>query len=76
MYAMTIPLVMMVVVIAYLPIVGWSIAFFNYIIGVPLFDTEFVGLRYFRQFLLHTHGQGQVDMVRIILILPLRCASC
>ena len=51
-YAMTIPLVMMVVVFAYLPIVGWSIAFFNYIIGVPLFDTEFVGLRYFRQFLL------------------------
>jgi ABC-type polysaccharide transport system permease subunit len=51
-YAMAIPLVLFVVVFAYVPIVGWSIAFFDYIIGVPIFDTEFVGLHFFRQFLL------------------------
>jgi ABC-type polysaccharide transport system permease subunit len=50
-YAMAIPLVSLVLVFAYVPIVGWSIAFFDYIIGVPVFETEFVGLKFFRQFL-------------------------
>ena len=32
----------------YIPLMGWLISFFDYKAGVPLFETEFVGLKYFR----------------------------
>ena len=37
-----------VVVFAYVPLFGWSYAFFDYKPGLKLFDCEFVGLKFFK----------------------------
>jgi len=37
-----------VVVFSYLPLAGWSIAFFDYKPGISLFNTPFTGLKYFK----------------------------
>ena len=45
----------------YVPLFGWSIAFFQYTPGASLSAENFVGLKYFKQFFLDT-----VDMSRVI----------
>jgi ABC-type polysaccharide transport system permease subunit len=41
------PFLVMVIVFNYIPIFGWSYAFVNYIPGVSVFESDFVGLKYF-----------------------------
>ena len=48
---MALPLMIMVIMFAYVPLFGWAYAFFDYKPGVPLFSNEFVGFKYFEQFL-------------------------
>ncbi len=48
---MLIPAVLHVIVFVYGPMWGMLIAFFNYNPGLGIFGSEYVGLRYFREFL-------------------------
>lgn len=43
-----VPFLVMVSIFAYVPIFGWSYAFVDYIPGVPVKDSQFAGLKYFR----------------------------
>lgn len=45
---MALPFLTLVVMFHYLPLVGWLYAFYDYIPGIPLFECEFVGLKFFR----------------------------
>ena len=55
------PFLVFVVLFSYVPLFGWSIAFFQYTPGSSLSAENFVGLKYFRQFFMDT-----VDMWRVI----------
>ena len=46
-FLMTLPFLLIVFIFAYVPLFGWSYAFFDYRPGFKLLDTEFVGLKYF-----------------------------
>lgn len=41
------PFLALVLVFSYFPLYGWIYSFFNYRVGFNLFDTEFVGLKWF-----------------------------
>ena len=45
---MTYPLFLLVILMSYVPLWGWSIAFVNYSPGVSVLDSAFEGLRFFR----------------------------
>lgn len=55
------PFMVFVLLFNYVPLFGWSIAFFQYTPGASLSAENFVGLKYFKQFFLDT-----VDMSRVI----------
>lgn len=58
---MALPLMAMVIMFSYIPLFGWSYAFFDYKPGVPLLQNEFVGFKYFKQFL-----TDRWDMYRVM----------
>ncbi|QNK58964.1 sugar ABC transporter permease [Paenibacillus sp. PAMC21692] len=47
-FMMLLPLLLLVIVFNYVPLFGWIYAFFNYKPGIPLSETPFAGLEYFR----------------------------
>lgn len=47
-FLLTVPLLLLVFVFSYLPLTGWSYAFFDYSAGMKLRDCEFVGLEHFK----------------------------
>lgn len=47
-FLLTTPLLAMVFMFSYLPLTGWSYAFFDYRAGMKLHDTPFVGFKYFK----------------------------
>lgn len=49
--AMAIPFMLMVFLFNYMPLMGWILAFFEYRPGVPLNQNEFVGFKYFIEFI-------------------------
>lgn len=49
-WLLCIPIIIWVVVFAYVPMYGLLIAFVEYFPGMSIFDCEFVGLKYFRDF--------------------------
>ena len=44
---MVLPLMVLVFLIFYVPLLGWIISFYDYRSGVPLFENEFIGMKYF-----------------------------
>ena len=58
---MAIPFMIMVIMFSYIPLFGWALAFFNYKPGVDLFQNEFVGFKYFIDFL-----TDRWDMYRVM----------
>lgn len=46
--AMSLPIMIWLIVFAYVPIVGWVIAFFNFRPGISILDSNFIGLHNFR----------------------------
>ncbi len=48
---------------AYLPLYGWSYAFFNYRAGLKLLDCEFVGFKYFNNLIANPVLRGEVFRV-------------
>lgn len=49
-WLLCIPIIIWVVLFAYVPMYGLLIAFFDYMPGMPILDCEFVGLKYFKDF--------------------------
>lgn len=47
-FIMTLPFVILVFMFSYIPLFGWIYAFFDYKPGIPLFNSDFVGLKYFK----------------------------
>lgn len=58
---MALPFIALVVMFSYVPLFGWSYSLFNYRPGIPLFDSPFVGLKYFTMFL-----TDRYDMLRVM----------
>ena len=48
-FLMMLPFLLAVFLFAYLPLYGWSYAFYNYKFGVPMDQQEFVGLKWFTE---------------------------
>lgn len=46
-FLLALPFVLLVFVFNYIPLFGWVFSFFDYKPGIPLTDSEFVGLKYF-----------------------------
>ncbi len=46
-FIMAIPFILFVIAFSYVPLFGWIYAFVDYQPGIPLFDSEFVGFKYF-----------------------------
>ncbi len=46
-FLMTLPFLAIIFIFSYVPLFGWSFAFFDYKAGHKLWDTTFVGLKYF-----------------------------
>jgi len=48
-FLMLLPFLVSVFLFSYLPLYGWSYAFFNYKFGLPMSEQEFVGLKWFTE---------------------------
>ena len=46
-FFIALPLMVLVFIFSYLPLMGWLLSFFEYRPGTPLFENEFVGFKYF-----------------------------
>jgi ABC-type polysaccharide transport system, permease component len=57
---MAFPPLVLLIVFAYGPVFGWVYAFFNYKIGMPLSQCDFVGLKYFKL------AFAEPDMYRVL----------
>lgn len=44
---MALPFVVYIIMFCYVPLAGWVLAFFDYVPGIPLAESKFVGLKYF-----------------------------
>ena len=49
-WLLSIPIIIWLIVFAYIPMYGLLIAFVDYVPGMSIFDCEFVGLKYFKDF--------------------------
>ena len=47
-FLMALPFIILSFLFSYLPLHGWVYAFYNYIPGIPLAESEFVGLQWFK----------------------------
>lgn len=48
-FLMSLPFVVWLIIFAYIPLLGWSYAFVDFIPGKSVFECEFVGLKYFAE---------------------------
>ena len=62
-FLMTVPFLIAVFVFSYLPLYGWSYAFFDYHAGMKLLDTEFVGFKFFRAMVDNPISRGEIFRV-------------
>lgn len=65
--AMALPFVGFVFAFSYVPLFGWVYALFNYKPGIPLFHSQFVGLKYF--LLIFSDGGDMVRVLRNTLVM-------
>lgn len=63
-FLMMLPFLVAVLLFSYLPLYGWSYAFFNYKFGQPLSDQEFVGLKWFTE--MWTNPANRENIVRVL----------
>jgi putative aldouronate transport system permease protein len=78
-YWMILPAMVAVAVFTYAPLFGWWMAFSDYKLGKPIFDAQWVGLKYFIEFFTDSAGAGQVIVNTVVmnlasLLLSLVCA--
>lgn len=67
--AMALPLFALMIVFSYLPLWGWAMAFVKYRPGVSIFESQFMGLHYFRK--IFSLGSDFLPVFRNTLILGL-----
>lgn len=60
-FFLIVPLAVLLFLFAYVPLFGWSFAFFNYKPGIPLSKTPFVGLKFFKLIF-----QDRTDIIRVL----------
>lgn len=58
---MAVPFVIYIVMFCYVPLAGWILAFFDYVPGISLMETEFVGLKNFKM----AFAQSE-DIIRVL----------
>ena len=63
-FLMMLPFLVAVLLFSYLPLYGWSYAFFNYKFGQPLADQEFVGFKWFTE--MWTNPANRENIVRVL----------
>ena len=63
-FLMMLPFLLAVFLFAYLPLYGWSYAFYNYKFGVPMDQQEFVGLKWFAE--MFSNDANRVNVVRVL----------
>ena len=63
-FLMMLPFLVAVLLFSYLPLYGWSYAFFNYKFGQPLSDQEFVGFKWFTE--MWTNPANRENIVRVL----------
>ncbi len=63
-FLMMLPFLVAVLLFSYLPLYGWSYAFFNYKFGQPLSGQEFVGFKWFRE--MWTNPANRENIVRVL----------
>ena len=63
-FLMMLPFLIAVFLFAYLPLYGWSYAFYNYELGVPLSRQQYVGFKWFAE--MFTNPANRVNIVRVL----------
>ena len=63
-FLMMLPFLLSVFLFAYLPLYGWSYAFYNYKFGLPMDQQEFVGLKWFTE--MFTNPANRDSIVRVL----------
>ncbi|MBQ9308239.1 MAG: sugar ABC transporter permease, partial [Clostridia bacterium] len=61
---MMLPFLVAVFLFSYLPLYGWSYAFYNYKFGIPMDQQEFVGFRWFTE--MFTNAANRDNIVRVL----------
>ncbi len=59
-FLMTVPFLLAIFAFSYLPLYGWSYAFFDYHAGMKLLDCDFVGLKFFRTMVENPISRGEI----------------
>lgn len=63
-FLMMLPFLLAVFLFSYLPLYGWSYAFYNYKFGLPMSEQEFVGLKWFTEMV--TNVGHRENIVRVL----------
>ncbi len=63
-FLMMLPFLLAVFLFAYLPLYGWSYAFYNYKFGLPMDQQEFVGLKWFTE--MFSNPANRDSIVRVL----------
>lgn len=63
-FLMMLPFLVSVFLFSYLPLYGWSYAFYNYKFGVPMSEQEFVGFKWFAE--MFTNPGHSANIVRVL----------
>ena len=63
-FLMMLPFLLAVFLFSYLPLFGWSYAFYNYKFGLPMSQQEFVGFRWFTEMI--TNPGHRENIVRVL----------
>ena len=63
-FLMMLPFLLAVFLFSYLPLFGWSYAFYNYKFGLPMSQQEFVGFRWFTEMI--TNAGHRANIVRVL----------
>lgn len=63
-FLMMLPFLLAVFLFSYLPLYGWSYAFYNYKFGVSMDQQEFVGLKWFTE--MFTNAANRDNIVRVL----------
>ena len=70
-YILILPAVILTIVFSYVPLMGWIIAFMDYKIGLPLWQSKWVGLKAFIDFFTIASDAGYV--IRNTVVMNLLC---
>jgi len=59
-YVMLLPMIILVIIFCYLPLIGWRMAFTDYDIGMGIFEGKFTGFKQFKTFFIDANDAWYV----------------